>query len=104
GIVDEGVKILTSNRPIADFGKLLHLSWELKKSLTKKTSSLYTDFVYEEALKAGAIGGKVLGAGGGGFMLLFVEPALQKRVDERLKLLQVPFKFENSGSEVIFHG
>lgn len=101
-MVAEGISILQGNGSIVEFGKLLHQGWELKKSLTEKTSPLYTDFVYEEALKAGAIGGKVLGAGGGGFMLLFVEPELQNRVDERLKLLRVPFKFENSGSEVIF--
>jgi len=103
-MVDEALKILTENRDIKDFGRLLHESWKLKRSLTDKISTHEIDDIYNTAYKAGAIGGKLLGAGGGGFMIFFAEPDKQKMIMSSLKdLLYVPFKFENSGSEVIFH-
>ena len=103
-IVDEAVKILTGDNDIADFGKLLHEGWQLKRSLSNKISSPYTDYLYETAIRAGATGGKLLGAGGGGFVLLFVKPELQPKVREALgDLLFVPFRFENSGSQIIFY-
>jgi D-glycero-alpha-D-manno-heptose-7-phosphate kinase len=72
--------------------------------LTDKISNPYTDYLYETALRAGAAGGKLLGAGGGGFMLFFVRPELQPKVREALgNLLCVPFRFENSGSQIIFY-
>ncbi|MFC1928501.1 kinase, partial [Chloroflexota bacterium] len=81
-----------------------HQSWQLKRSLTNKISTPYTDFLYETAIHAGATGGKLLGAGGGGFMLFFVEPKLQPKVREALgNLLYVPFRFESSGSQIIFY-
>lgn len=102
-MVDEGVRILTSKTNLSDFGKLLNESWKLKRCLSDKVSTEYIDYLYSNAISAGAIGGKLLGAGGGGFMLLFVEPDLQSRVKERLaSLLCVPFKFETAGSQIIF--
>lgn len=103
-MVDEAVKILHSQRNIADFGKLLDESWQLKRSLTKKVSNARIDEIYETAKKTGAIGGKLLGAGGGGFLLLFVKPESRDAVRHRFtNLLEVPFDFENSGSQIIFY-
>jgi len=103
-MVDEAVNILSGDGDITDFGKLLHESWQLKRSLTNKISNPYTDFLYETALRAGATGGKLLGAGGGGFMLFFVKPELQSKVRESLgNLLEVPFRFESLGSQIIFY-
>jgi len=101
--VEEGENILTGHRNITDFGLLLDEAWRTKKELSTAISTPYIDFLYDSALKAGAIGGKLLGAGGGGFMLLFCEPSLQEQVKEALKgLLVVPFEFENEGSKVLY--
>ncbi|MEW6040052.1 MAG: kinase, partial [Elusimicrobiota bacterium] len=77
-MVYEGVKILNSKTDIKEFGKLLNESWKLKRSLSDKISTPEVDEVYSAALKSGAVGGKLLGAGGGGFMLLFVPPEVQE--------------------------
>jgi D-glycero-alpha-D-manno-heptose-7-phosphate kinase len=102
-MVDEAFRIITGNGDLLDLGRLMHESWTLKRSLTSKISTPYIDYVYETALNAGATGGKLIGAGGGGFILLFVDPEAQPRVKERLSgLLQVPFHFETGGSRIIF--
>jgi D-glycero-alpha-D-manno-heptose-7-phosphate kinase len=104
GLVDEAIKILTGKGDLNDFGRLLDANWQLKRSLTDKISNPYTDFLYETAIKHGATGGKLLGAGGGGFILLFVKPELQKNVREGLNgILNVPFRFEGAGSQIIFY-
>jgi D-glycero-alpha-D-manno-heptose-7-phosphate kinase len=104
-MVDEAIQILqNTNNPIDEFGKLLHQSWLYKRSLSDKVSTPEIDTIYEAAMNAGATGGKILGAGGGGFLLLFVKPSLQSQVRERLKhLIHVPFEFENSGSRVVLY-
>ncbi|MFC1965995.1 kinase [Chloroflexota bacterium] len=103
-MVDEAINILNGDYDLSDFGRLLHESWQLKRSLTNKISTPYTDFLYEKAIGAGATGGKLLGAGGGGFMLFFVKPEFQLKVREALgNLLCVPFRFDNSGSQIIFY-
>lgn len=104
-MVDESISILRDgSRNLSDFGKLLNESWKLKRGLTSKISTDLVDKVYEEAIQAGADGGKLLGAGGGGFLLVFAKPEAQIRIKERLKnLLHVPFRFENSGSQIIFY-
>ena len=104
-MVDAAIDILNSNSDnIAGFGKLLHESWQIKRSLTSKISTDGIDNIYEAACKAGAIGGKLLGAGGGGFILLFAEPAVQPKIKEKLKdLIYVPVSFENLGSQVIMY-
>ena len=101
----EAIEILNSNKSnINNFGKLLNESWKLKRGLSKKVSTPYIDELYQTAMRAGALGGKLLGAGGGGFVLLFVEPHKQKKVREKLKkYLEIPFKFENLGSQIIFY-
>jgi D-glycero-alpha-D-manno-heptose-7-phosphate kinase len=104
-MVDEGISILeNSNTSLDEFGKLLHESWEIKKSLSDKVSNLLINETYEAARSAGALGGKVLGAGGGGFVIFFVKPKDQKAVKAKLKnLVHVPFKFENTGSKVVLY-
>lgn len=104
-MVDEAIAILQSeNATIDELGKLLHENWLCKQSLSNKVSTSDIDWLYQEAIKAGAIGGKIMGAGGGGFLMLFVKPELQKNVRERLKhLIHVPFKFEDGGSRVVLY-
>ncbi|MBI4845320.1 MAG: kinase [Candidatus Omnitrophica bacterium] len=103
-MVEEAKKILYSDNGLVDFGKLLHEAWLLKRSLTHKISNMQIDDIYSQALCAGAIGGKLLGAGGGGFMILFVKPELKNKVRKRLsKLLEVNFQFESEGSQIIFY-
>jgi len=104
-MVDEAVKILNSaTTKILEFGKLLHESWKLKRALTDKISNPRIDEIYTVARESGAIGGKLLGAGGGGFMIFFARPQDQPRIKEKLKsLLLVPFRFENQGSQIIFY-
>jgi len=103
-MVDEGLDLLRADGDIARFGRLLHDGWKAKRSLDGNISTSHVDDIYAGAMSAGALGGKLIGAGGGGFMLLFVRPADQARVRERLgKLIHVPFKFDFSGSRIIFH-
>jgi D-glycero-alpha-D-manno-heptose-7-phosphate kinase len=103
-LVEEAISILTSGQDIIAFGQLLHEAWEAKRSLSEKVSNSQVDELYAIARSAGAIGGKLTGAGGGGFLLLFVPPDRQGEVRSRLnKLIHVPFKFEFSGSQIIFH-
>ena len=102
-LVEESISILNSGRDIIEFGELLHEAWQIKRSLSSKMSNPYMDELYDKALSVGAIGGKITGAGGGGFMLLFVPPSEQAKVREELgHLLCVPFRFEFSGSQIIF--
>jgi len=102
-LVDESLSILCGSGGIRGFGELLHESWLVKSSLSEKISSSHIDQIYLAAREKGAVGGKITGAGGGGFLLLFVPPERQTAVRETLHdLLHVPFTFENSGSQVIF--
>jgi D-glycero-alpha-D-manno-heptose-7-phosphate kinase len=101
--VEEALSILTSKKDLKSFGQLLNEFWQLKKSLSPQVSNSVIDEIYKKAQSAGAIGGKLIGAGGGGFLLLFVPPRSQKKVRESLKkLVHVPFKFEHEGSQIIF--
>jgi D-glycero-alpha-D-manno-heptose-7-phosphate kinase len=104
-MVDDGMKILQdSNVPIEEFGALLHEGWLAKRRLSDKVSNVEIDSIYEEARRAGAIGGKLLGAGGGGFLLLFVKPEHQSAVRTRLKhLVHVPIEFDHTGSRVVLY-
>ena len=103
-MVGEAIKILNDDCDLLDFGRLLNESWQLKRSLTSKITTPEIDEIYRTAMKAGAVGGKLLGAGGGGFMLIFASPKLHSRVKESLHgFLHVPFRFENTGSQIIFY-
>jgi D-glycero-alpha-D-manno-heptose-7-phosphate kinase len=102
-MVDESVAILTGRQDIESFGTLLHEAWEAKRNLGPQVSSSDIDDIYARARAAGASGGKLIGAGGGGFLLLFAPPDRHQRLREALApLLHVPFTFEFSGSQVIF--
>jgi len=103
-MVDEAVRLFTGPAPIEEIGKLLHEGWLLKKGLSSKISTSQIDVLYEEARRAGALGGKLLGAGGGGFVLLFARPEDHGRIRERLRsFLHVPFRFENHGSQIVLY-
>jgi D-glycero-alpha-D-manno-heptose-7-phosphate kinase len=104
-LVGEAEAILTDeSRPLKEFGRLLHEGWKIKRSLTNKISNGDIDEIYETGLSAGAIGGKLLGAGGGGFMLFYVEPERRDELKAKLKqLLCVPFSFSSRGSHVIVY-
>lgn len=104
-LVDEAEAIVGNpNRQLSEFGRLLHEGWQIKRSLTQKISNSSIDEIYEAGLSAGAVGGKLLGAGGGGFMLFYVEPERREALRVRLKnLLCVPFSFSNRGSHVVVY-
>jgi len=103
-LVHEATCILQSDSPIEELGRLLDQNWKYKRSLSNMVSSPEIDQIYEAAMKAGAIGGKLLGAGGGGFMVFLVKPELQQKVREALShLIHVPFRFENNGSRVVLY-
>jgi D-glycero-alpha-D-manno-heptose-7-phosphate kinase len=103
-MVEEGVSILTGNEDLTTFGALLHEGWMLKRRLTSMISTPLIDNIYEVARGAGAIGGKLLGAGGGGFVLLFAKPEAHPHIKEALRgLLHVPCSFETMGSQIILY-
>jgi len=104
-MVNEAEAIVSSpSRPIDEFGKLLHDNWRVKRTLTRNITNKSIDDIYEAGLSAGALGGKLLGAGGGGFMLFFVPPENREALRLRLKkLLCVPFAFSKSGSQVVVY-
>lgn len=104
-LVDDAEKVLTNNNTdLSEFGKLLDYTWKLKRGITNKISSNFIDEIYDKAIAAGAIGGKLLGAGGGGFLLFYVPVEYHENVKSTLKnLLYVPFEFENNGTRVIHY-
>jgi D-glycero-alpha-D-manno-heptose-7-phosphate kinase len=104
-LVDEAEAIVGSPaRPLEEFGRLLHEGWQVKRSLTHKITNASIDEIYETGRRAGALGGKLLGAGGGGFMLFFVRPEQRQALREALKkLLCVPFGFDSKGSHVVLY-
>lgn len=103
-LVGEAEKILTSKQNLNEFGYLLDHTWRLKRGISNRISTNSIDELYKFALSAGALGGKLLGAGGGGFLLLYVEPDKQNKVREALdSLLYVPFEFENGGTKILYY-
>ena len=103
-LVEEGISIVSGGQDLKPFGELLHEAWQAKRSLSGAVSNSRVDEIYELARSAGAIGGKLMGAGGGGFLVLFAPPHRHPAVREKLnRLINVPFKFEFSGSQIIFY-
>lgn len=103
-LVAEGLSVLGGDKDIREFGHLLHEAWLAKRSLSSSVSNGDIDEIYARARAAGAIGGKLTGAGGGGFMLLFVPPEDQPRVRETFtNMIHVPFHFDFTGSQIIFY-
>ena len=103
-LVEESLSLLNSGEDIRGFGELMHEAWSAKRSLSLAVSNGHVDKIYGRAIEAGAIGGKLTGAGGGGFMLLFVSPGRQQEVRDALSdLIYVPFQFDFAGSQIIYH-
>ena len=98
----EAEKLLFAGRTL-DFAKLLNEQWQIKKSIEKSITNSDIDDIYNRGIAAGAVGGKLLGAGGGGFILFLTPPQLHKKVAEELKLKEVPVDFEYLGSQMIYH-
>ena len=103
-LVSEAQSVLTDgNRDLNDFGKLLDVTWKLKRSTGSAVTTSSIDSLYDKGIKAGALGGKLLGAGGGGFLVFYVPKEKQPFVKEAMKdLLYIPFEFENGGTRVIY--
>lgn len=104
-LVDEAQNVLESKeRDLDDFGRLLDETWRLKRQTGSQISSDSIDCLYEKGIQAGALGGKLLGAGGGGFLLFYVQPERREQVKAAFSdLMEVPFEFENSGTKVIYY-
>jgi D-glycero-alpha-D-manno-heptose-7-phosphate kinase len=104
-LVDSAIDILNDGIDgYDDFGRLLHENWLLKKSLSDKVSTSQIDEIYDKGMAAGALGGKILGAGGGGFILFYIAPERQDQLKKALSpLLHVPFRFDTLGSQVIYY-
>lgn len=101
--VDQGHTLLTGNAPLSDFGEMLHQGWLVKQELDPHVSPPAVRDMYHRALEAGALGGKLLGAGGGGFLLLFVPPERQERIQRALpEHHAIPFQIDAPGSHVLF--
>ena len=102
-LVDEAQDILENEkRDLDDFGRLLDETWKLKKSLSNSISNSSIDLIYEKAINAGALGGKLLGAGGGGFLVFYIPKDKQDKIRKAVKLMEVPFEFEDKGSEIVY--
>ena len=104
-LVDEAERILCNkNIPLNEFGKLLDRTWKLKRGTGSKISSGSIDGLYDKGIMAGALGGKLLGAGGGGFLLFYCEKDKQEALKSALKdLMLVPFDFENEGAQILYY-
>jgi len=104
-MVDESISILgNKNKPLNSFGELLNEAWKCKKQFTGAVSNSLIDSIYKRAIEAGALGGKLLGAGGGGFIIFYVETHNKNKVKEILRdLMHVPFKFDNKGSDIVLY-
>ncbi len=104
-MVPQAIDLLSDpQKDILEFGYLMNEAWRYKKSLSTEVSNPKIDEIYDSALKAGAIGGKLLGAGGGGFFLFFAQPKRHSEIKEKLaKLTYVPFKFEFAGSDIVLY-
>lgn len=105
-LVEEAMQVLLSTQDsLDDFGRLLHEQWLIKREMTHLVSNQRIDEIYATGLQSGALGGKLLGAGSGGFILFFVPPEKQQKIRETLhNLLFVPFRFDHLGSQIVYHG
>lgn len=104
-LVGEAEHVLTDkDADLDDFGRLLDVTWRLKRQTGAAVSTSRIDSLYQKGMEAGALGGKLLGAGGGGFLLFYVQPEKQDCVHQAMKdLMHIPFQFENGGTRVIHY-
>ena len=103
-LVNEAYDILKKRKSVDNFGELLNHQWKLKKTFSDKITNPEIDKIYNKAIKAGAIGGKLLGAGNGGFLLFYARKKNHNKIMNSLKdYLHVPFNFDTTGSQVIYY-
>ena len=104
-LVDEAERVLTDkNTDLDEFGRMLDHTWKLKRQTGSKVSTETIDELYDKGIKAGALGGKLLGAGGGGFLIFYVQDEHQESVRHAMRdLLYIPFEFENGGTRVLYY-
>jgi D-glycero-alpha-D-manno-heptose-7-phosphate kinase len=104
-LLEEAYAIIRDEKmPLDNFGCLLNTQWKVKRAITRKITNHSIDEIYDTGIQAGALGGKLLGAGGGGFMLFYVRPEMQEAVRQALQhLLYVPFRFDFTGSQIIYY-
>ena len=104
-LVDEAERIVTDqNTSLDEFGRLLDVTWKLKRQTGKAVSTDHIDILYSKGIEAGALGGKLLGAGGGGFLVFYVQPEKQEAVKKAMSdLMYIPFSFEDGGTRVIHY-
>ena len=104
-LVDDAEKVLEDKHSdLDDFGRLLDTTWRLKRQTGGAITTNSIDALYEKGIAAGALGGKLLGAGGGGFLVFYVQPEKKEAVMEAMKdLLYVPFRFEDGGTQVVHY-
>jgi D-glycero-alpha-D-manno-heptose-7-phosphate kinase len=104
-LVGQAEDILTDkNADLDEFGRMLDHTWRLKRQTGAAVSTNSIDMLYEKGMRAGALGGKLLGAGGGGFLLFYVQPEYQENVKSAMSdLMYIPFEFENGGTQVIYY-
>ena len=104
-LVDEAESILCdTNTSLDEFGKLLDMTWKLKRGTGSKVSNGSIDELYTAGIKAGALGGKLLGAGGGGFLLFYCDKEKQESLKKAMEqLMVVPFNFENEGTQLLYY-
>lgn len=102
-LANQAEEILTSG-DLDEFGRMLDYTWRLKRGVNSAVSTSQIDQAYETAMRAGALGGKLLGAGGGGFLLLYVQPERQEQVRKALHMLkEIPFQFETGGARILYY-
>ena len=104
-LVDDAERVLTDKeKSLDDFGYLLDYTWKLKRQMGSSISTNNIDALYQKGIEAGALGGKLLGAGGGGFLVFYVQPEKQDVVRREMKdLMYIPFRFEDGGTRVIYY-
>ena len=103
-MVDEAINLISGNGDLDDVGRLLGDSWQEKRSMSQNITNDRIDNIYSRAISAGALGGKVSGAGGGGMMVFYVPESKRMTVRKALQdILYIPFQFETAGSQIIFY-
>jgi D-glycero-alpha-D-manno-heptose-7-phosphate kinase len=104
-LTNQAIDAFTDKKDMSEIGKLLQQGWTLKRQLAEGVTEMWIDDIYNEAICAGALGGKLMGAGGGGFFFFLVPPEKQKQFKEDMQSIKVwvPFKFDTQGSQIVLY-